>query len=272
MKDARPTITYLVIFLAMIGFPLALLGHMEYCVLVDGSKECGISFFDRFLQSPPNEIGDTLAGVFGSLAFLAAAIAVIMQSSELAAQREELQLTRLEFKAQRRATEDMAKATKLQAELLTDERRQRLEQEKKEELEQRLETLRIALNNYKEVEAYSFLADKVNDRGAIEQGEAVKVRPFEELGNSIDADRMVRFCVQNLSGSLGHLDTVEKQGKVLKCGSLSEWKRLKGLCVDVVALKNQLGESQVVRLANIRLEEFSQLIDGLLDKDIWEQK
>jgi hypothetical protein len=54
-------------------------------------------FWVEFLKLDLNEKGDTLAGVFGSLAFLAAAIAVFMQSRELNAQREELKQTRKQF-------------------------------------------------------------------------------------------------------------------------------------------------------------------------------
>jgi hypothetical protein len=50
-----------------------------------------------FLISPPNEIGDTLAGIAGALAFLWIIVTVMLQSKELAAQREELKLTRAEF-------------------------------------------------------------------------------------------------------------------------------------------------------------------------------
>ena len=89
-----------------------LLRNIEYCVMVDGSLPgdgCqAMSFWSRFILSPPNEIGDTLAGVFGSLAFLVAAIAVFMQSRELAAQREELKLTREENERQRKATQKLA--------------------------------------------------------------------------------------------------------------------------------------------------------------------
>ena len=48
------------------------------------------SFFRKLLELPPNGIGDTLAGLFGSFAVLAAIVAVILQSVELSGQRIEL--------------------------------------------------------------------------------------------------------------------------------------------------------------------------------------
>lgn len=50
--------------------------------------------FAIFMQSPPNEKGDALAGVASSLAFLWIIITVLLQSSELALQRQELAQTR----------------------------------------------------------------------------------------------------------------------------------------------------------------------------------
>ncbi|SMP02749.1 putative phage abortive infection protein [Shimia sagamensis] len=61
-----------------------------------------------FLTAPPNEIGDTLAGVAGALAFLWIIVTVMLQSKELAAQREELRLTRIEMSEQKEATQELA--------------------------------------------------------------------------------------------------------------------------------------------------------------------
>lgn len=60
----------------------------------NGSTEICLTNFDVFLASPPNEKGDTLAGLAGSLAFLWIIITVLMQGRELAFQREELERMR----------------------------------------------------------------------------------------------------------------------------------------------------------------------------------
>jgi hypothetical protein len=62
-------------------------------------------------RATPNEVGDTLAGFAGTFAFIWIIATVAMQSQELAAQREELSLTRREF-------ERMADAQDRQAALL----------------------------------------------------------------------------------------------------------------------------------------------------------
>ncbi|OAN97634.1 hypothetical protein [Sulfitobacter geojensis] len=71
-----------------------------------------------FLVSPPNEIGDTLAGIAGALAFLWIIVTVMLQSKELAAQREELRLTRREFRRMAKAQEKQEALHREQYEVL----------------------------------------------------------------------------------------------------------------------------------------------------------
>lgn len=70
------------------------------------------------LYSPPNEIGDTLAGFAGALAFVWLIATVWLQSQELAAQRKEIA-------DQSKATQDMAKSMQAQFGLLDQERLER---------------------------------------------------------------------------------------------------------------------------------------------------
>lgn len=80
-------------------------------------------------NAPPNEIGDALAGVAGTLAFLWIIVTVMIQGNELRLQRLELQLTRRELRSQREASEAMALAQNAQTSLFQDERRRALEKE-----------------------------------------------------------------------------------------------------------------------------------------------
>lgn len=67
-------------------------------------QEC-VTKLSRLLESSPNEVGDALAGVASTLAFLWIILTVMMQSKELKAQRSELEMTRAEHKRQRLLTE-----------------------------------------------------------------------------------------------------------------------------------------------------------------------
>lgn len=93
------------------------LGTGEIC---DKDGFCQTRFAD-FLASPANEVGDTLAGFAGALAFVWIIVTVWLQALELKAQREELHLTRNEIAAQSQATQDMARSMTAQAAIFEQE-------------------------------------------------------------------------------------------------------------------------------------------------------
>jgi len=64
--------------------------------------------FQVFWESNPNEIGDTLAGLFSALAFVWIIATVMLQSNELVEQRKELRQTRREFERMANYQEDEA--------------------------------------------------------------------------------------------------------------------------------------------------------------------
>ncbi|WP_298865230.1 hypothetical protein [uncultured Sulfitobacter sp.] len=74
------------------------------------TEEC-ITNFCVFWRSTPNEVGDTFAGLFGSLAFVWIIVTVLVQGLELREQR-------LEIKASREAQEAQAQSLNLQAAIL----------------------------------------------------------------------------------------------------------------------------------------------------------
>lgn len=95
----------------------ALLAFQETCILAGNAERCQ-SKFSYLISATPNEVGDTLAGVAGVLAFIWIIVTVAIQAEELRAQREVLRLTRDEMEEQRKATQEMAIAQKTQAEVL----------------------------------------------------------------------------------------------------------------------------------------------------------
>lgn len=76
---------------------ILILAFMPFCETDNGIQTCQ-NKFRKFVNSSPNEIGDTLAGLAGALAFLWIIVTVLLQAQELKAQRNELMHTRLEFK------------------------------------------------------------------------------------------------------------------------------------------------------------------------------
>ncbi|SHE97760.1 hypothetical protein SAMN05444273_103327 [Litoreibacter ascidiaceicola] len=85
----------------MLGFSLtglfiltcSYLAVQPLCRTVNEETICQTNY-EAFLKSPPNEKGDTLAGLAGSLAFLWIIVTVLMQGRELSYQREELERMR----------------------------------------------------------------------------------------------------------------------------------------------------------------------------------
>lgn len=103
------------------------------------------SRFVLLLRSAPNEVGDTLAGFAGALAFVWIIVTVWLQSKELAAQREVLRLTRDEMEEQRKAAQDMARSLAAQAAIFEDEKRSRDEAKAADQMHQILRNLQHAL-------------------------------------------------------------------------------------------------------------------------------
>lgn len=82
------------IFLTFLFFILVVVGaNLPVCEMSgDGYSSC-YSKFTSFLSSKPNEMGDTLAGLAGTLAFIWLVASVIIQQTELSATMSELQQT-----------------------------------------------------------------------------------------------------------------------------------------------------------------------------------
>jgi hypothetical protein len=85
----------------------------------------GRTRYVEFLGSPPNAIGDTLAGIFAPLAFIWIVVTVFLQSHELSEQKKELSLTRDELKLAREAQEAQLKVMQKQADIFDDEKMRR---------------------------------------------------------------------------------------------------------------------------------------------------
>lgn len=111
LRVSNPLAWGTIITAAFLSF-IIWLGFIDYCnTSPDGTQKC-ISKFERFWRSPPNEIGDALAGIAGALAFLWIIITVMIQSQELKAQRAELKAQHTELKLSRevaiKSNENMA--------------------------------------------------------------------------------------------------------------------------------------------------------------------
>lgn len=113
--DGNSAPFYIGVFLT-IGFLLfcGYLAYQENCQTIANVYICQNNL-GWFLESPPNEMGDTFAGLAGALAFLWIIITVLMQKHELQLQREELIKTNETARAQNQHILDQNKQLEKQA-------------------------------------------------------------------------------------------------------------------------------------------------------------
>ena len=103
------------------------------------------------MAGDPNEFGDTLAGLAGSLALLWIIVTAWHQSVELREQRRIIEEQKDEIAAQRIATQQMATALGTQARIYEDEMQARQEAKAKEEFRELLASLRTGFERAGEI-------------------------------------------------------------------------------------------------------------------------
>ncbi|UWP95797.1 hypothetical protein K3X48_01985 [Aliiroseovarius crassostreae] len=96
-----------------------------------GNRSCSGTKWSAFLEASPNEVGDTLAGFAGALAFVWLIATVVLQGQELREQRQE-------FEKMAEAQQEQVKVLEKQREIFEDEQRQRLEDRQSRLLMERL--------------------------------------------------------------------------------------------------------------------------------------
>ncbi|MDZ4086971.1 MAG: hypothetical protein U1E69_09225 [Tabrizicola sp.] len=244
---------------------ISYLAAIDRCVLLaSGAMECRRNV-EWFLDSSPNEIGDTIAGIFATLAFVWIVVTVFLQSAELAEQRDELSLTREELRLAREAQEKQLEVMEVQARIFEDEKRQRHENRAKEQLDLVLPWLAPRLAEYSN---YATLTFKDGESSA-------RARPVFSYGNWIPkncgADDLMNICSEFERFArrlpLEFSDTSAEERAVFH--SLSAQIKL-----DIAAatkLRDQLSEAEKFRLRNTGLDiamEAILAVEGRIDA--WE--
>ncbi len=110
-----PFVTGITITLLVFGLAVWSLSVGEVCGLFG---KC-VSKWAALLASPPNEIGDALAGFAGTIAFVWLIVTVWLQATELREQRKVMSLQGDEMREQSKATQEMAKLMASQSALST---------------------------------------------------------------------------------------------------------------------------------------------------------
>ena len=213
----------------------------EICRDVSNSNvECGTRW-ELLLSAPFNEIGDTLAGFAGALAFIWLIVTVLIQGLELAAQREELRATRLE-------AAKTAKALDAQVEILMNEQRQRLQAQTDQRVQ---EWMRCIVFEANQVGLKSIEYVLPEPRGGIVQSLTMFKRTAED---DAITSRMMQLAVSS-SGNFATLQHVEKRGMRIKNKpAAEEYAFLREALGAVARLDENMSEVQKLELRRMRFE------------------
>lgn len=198
-----------------------------------------------FLDAPANEVGDTLAGLAGGMAFLWLTVTVMLQGKELAAQRQELALTRQE-------TSRMADAMASQTEVLLLEKNKLIMDGAENLFSQKLQALQSLVSRHKDgsLSIYDDLISQFTSAVSVDQGE---MKFFETLLSSAgDLYSTYRVTPEAQNEPLGPLLSHLLEQADEKLEEISE-------------IEPQLSQAQLQRLKNLRLHTLHAVIQLTLE-------
>lgn len=227
------------------------LGFIPTCDSAGGCQ----SKFAAFWSAPPNEIGDTLAGFAGALAFVWIIVTVMLQSKEL--------------EEQRKATQDMARSMKEQLKLLQEERKLRKQDQAADLLRALLVSLKGSIRRASEVRHWQ---KNVREHdGGTKQSKTVArtVAPFSYVDQQ-DGRQLIASTTMHLRDFLSKIDTGDAW--LLDKGKSDERCRfsdIAGVIDEIEELRANLNAAEQKKLEDLELSSFRALVEDLLNRDFW---
>ena len=222
----------------------------------------------EFLKSPPNEIGDTLAGIAGTLAFLWIIVTVMMQSKELRAQREELSLTRNEFQRMAKAQEAQQESLEAQAKIFRDEQTQRDQSRATRILDQKLLRLKNMLGQ-NHLAVWFFEPRDDPNFGVVQE-----LRLF--AGNDVeDRDDLDLFIWNNFTPLHSKVEMLEEMAisaKLVEAPKTGYITSVISEIQDILELEPRLSEDQLERVHKIGVLGIKELAEKALKVNAWDNK
>ena len=226
------------------------------CVLLPSEVlECQTNWA-WFLSSPPNEVGDTLAGFAGALALIWIIITVWIQGHELREQRKELELTRTELTLAREAQEKQLEVMQKQADIFEDEKKQRVWDRSKETLDELIkQAVELMLQNTGAQWIFIYPVERLADGRKTRREERFVL--FEAYGGELDYEQYFRDASLNTKGNLNLVD--ERRFDNLLEMSFSDidlraLQKLQEVLSSIKILARSLGPAELVRIERIRVD------------------
>jgi hypothetical protein len=257
------TLAVIVLFFAM--------ALSEDCVLLASSAlECRLKY-EWFLDSSPNEIGDTLAGFSGTLAFIWLVVTVWLQSDELAEQREVLREQKEEFKLMVAAQNAQVVALQLQADISRDEMQRRDEAAEAQFIDERIDTVSMRFNS-KFLMSSVWKFEKFHD-GSRKSLSAVELQTFLGLQNR---DTPIKVFLPRLPEALENckrtlLDRLRHNERLVECPDFDIFFEALELSDDLPMHIGRLRSGSAERFLRLRLDELVyQLRDYTHSNELWD--
>lgn len=219
----------------------------------------------HIVSAPINEVGDTLAGLAGVLAFIWLVATVLLQAHELREQRKELELTREEFSKMAAAQEKQVLAMEEQVAVYKLERRLTEQNEATNKFEQLLLEFQERLTTSKLT-----WSAKPDVLGGVDQ---IKLSDFDAKKYlTISQEQFFRNLLENISYAERHLSQeVEKR----RYESLPNRDAIDGpleTLQELLELRHSLSEATQVRARRMNLDRILLLLSSLAAQAIWSRE
>ncbi|MGX9355733.1 hypothetical protein ACS3SW_11430 [Roseobacteraceae bacterium S113] len=238
-------IMWAVLATALFAALLAYLGQVPTCNLdLFPTGDCPAKW-RHIVAAPINEVGDTLAGLAGVLAFIWLVATVLLQAHELREQRKE-------FREQREATQDMAKAMAAQAAIFDDERVHRQETRAKDLLHYKLQA----------VLGFVRQASSAADDALAPAASRVFFSNINQSGNETDLFASLNSVAAFLAEKQQPVDDVLDLPVTDDLAILL--LELQGLLLEIMKIKPNLSQADQQRLSNLQIAATHDLLDQLL--------
>jgi len=225
-----------------------------------GGKEFS-SKWNYLKAAPPNEIGDSLAGFAGSLAFIWIVVTVWLQAQELREQR-------IEFSKMADAQSAQVDILQKQGEIFQEEQKQRREDKTKEELNQLVATL---ISGTSEVaHGVGLVVEKGNYLKRIPQGmvhpagHQRQIRFLTGVDYSAEDEALLSDIASALDYGVYLIEELNsfRESVIAMSYGARTCEKLAVICRRIISLENRLSEAERVRLERLKVTK----IEGNLVK------
>lgn len=237
---------FLTILVAVVFFASLLFG--EVCNYLQGC----VSKWTYLQTAPPNEIGDTLAGFAGTLAFVWLVVTVWLQATELREQRAE-------FKKMADAQSTQVEILLKQGEIFELEQKQRLEDRARLLLDAYLASVRKYISELQTHDVSVKWLFRFDDFYPIRSGSPKTYNDYAEISND---DEFFEVLHNQLFWRLKLVESGEDERFVGTINQFQIGLILSGFKV-MSALHDRLSEDQAVRLDKLCIQDTQKLLEKI---------